>query len=298
LTVHPETPEAQSSSGAESMAQHKGVRNSITPYTVKPGDTFWAIARAHNMDVETLMALNDHISPESLQPGQTIHVIPDFQGVVYNLRPSDQLEEIMMLYDLTPNQTRACLRVAQGQPVRTGDIVFRHSERPQSARPMLASRGDGHRRYGAAVPAETQTPKQLPASEDSGPKPDDTPNGNWMWPIQGGVYSSEFGPRSGGFHNGLDIAVPAGTPAVAARGGTVTFAGWDGNYGYSVVIDHGDGYTSRYAHASSLLVKAGDAVQQGQTVILVGNTGYSTGPHLHFEIVTNGKPQNPRRFLP
>ena len=98
-------------------------------------------------------------------------------------------------------------------------------------------------------------------------------------------------------HEGVDFPAEAGTPILAAASGKVTFAGWHPQYGRLVEIDHGNGLTSRYAHARELLVSDGELVTRGQRVASVGSTGRSTGPHLHFEVRLNGVPQNPARFL-
>ena len=99
------------------------------------------------------------------------------------------------------------------------------------------------------------------------------------------------------FHAGADFAVPQGTPIQAADRGAVIFAGWYGGYGNAVILDHGSGITTLYAHASQLYVTDGQSVQKGQTIAAVGSTGFSTGPHLHFEVRLNGEPTNPRAFL-
>lgn len=98
-------------------------------------------------------------------------------------------------------------------------------------------------------------------------------------------------------HKGIDLAGDTGSPIFASKGGTVTFAGWDGNYGYAVVVDHGDGLKTRYAHCSALCVKKGATVSQGQQIAKLGNTGRSTGPHLHFEILKNDKQVNPTAYI-
>ncbi len=98
-------------------------------------------------------------------------------------------------------------------------------------------------------------------------------------------------------HKAIDFAGNIGSPLFASKGGTVSFAGWDGNYGYAVVIDHGNGYQTRYAHANALCVRKGETVKQGQQVATLGNTGRSTGPHLHFEILKNGKQVNPAPYI-
>jgi murein DD-endopeptidase MepM/ murein hydrolase activator NlpD len=116
-----------------------------------------------------------------------------------------------------------------------------------------------------------------------------------IWPLHGPV-TSEFGPRWGGFHPGIDIAPPFGTPIHAAKAGVVIVAGPTGGYGNFVIIDHGGGLSTGYGHQSRLAVSLGQTVTQGQVIGYEGSTGASTGPHLHFEVRINGTVQNPRRF--
>lgn len=123
----------------------------------------------------------------------------------------------------------------------------------------------------------------------------------YLMPVEGRL-SSHFGWRNisvngNRFHGGVDFAASPGTRVVAARSGRVTRAGWWGAYGYVVVIDHGDGSETRYAHLSSYAVAAGDVVRQGDTLGGVGSTGASTGPHLHFEIRLDGSAVDPLPYL-
>ncbi len=118
----------------------------------------------------------------------------------------------------------------------------------------------------------------------------------FVWPVSGPVTSG-FGERWGRMHEGIDIAVPEGTPVVAAAAGTVIEAGWGGGYGNLVVIDHGNGLATAYAHNSSIAVAAGSQVSQGQVVAASGNTGSSTGPHVHFEVRVNGSAVDPLGYL-
>jgi murein DD-endopeptidase MepM/ murein hydrolase activator NlpD len=117
-----------------------------------------------------------------------------------------------------------------------------------------------------------------------------------MWPVDGPVTSG-FGMRWGRMHEGIDIAVPSGTPVRASASGTVIHAGWLGGYGNLVVIDHGDGLATAYGHNSALLVAVGQNVSQGETISLSGSTGNSTGPHVHFEVRVNGVPVDPLLYL-
>jgi murein DD-endopeptidase MepM/ murein hydrolase activator NlpD len=118
----------------------------------------------------------------------------------------------------------------------------------------------------------------------------------FIWPVNGTVTSG-YGLRWGRMHEGIDISAPTGTPIWAVAPGTVIYAGWLGGYGYLVVVDHGNGLATAYAHASSILVAVGQDVAQGDTVALVGSTGHSTGPHLHFEVRVNGVAVDPLLYL-
>jgi murein DD-endopeptidase MepM/ murein hydrolase activator NlpD len=120
----------------------------------------------------------------------------------------------------------------------------------------------------------------------------------YAWPMNGGRTTSEFGQRWGRLHAGLDIAAPIGTPILASRAGTVIFAGWRGGYGNYTMVDHGGGFVTCYGHQSRIGTSVGAVVARGQVIGLVGSTGHSTGPHLHFEVRVNGNPQNPRGYLP
>lgn len=118
----------------------------------------------------------------------------------------------------------------------------------------------------------------------------------FIWPCDGVVVSG-FGMRWGRMHEGIDVGCAYGTPNRAAASGTVIYAGWHGGYGNLVVVDHGNGLSTAYAHASSILVGVGQSVSQGETVSLVGSTGNSSGPHLHFEVRVNGQAVDPLLYL-
>jgi murein DD-endopeptidase MepM/ murein hydrolase activator NlpD len=128
------------------------------------------------------------------------------------------------------------------------------------------------------------------------------PSGKFAWPVVG-MISSGFGYRIHPilgirrFHSGIDIVAPYGTLVKAADGGQVVQAGYSGGYGYSVMLYHGGGFATWYAHLSSINVSMGQFVQRGQVIGLVGSTGLATGPHLHFEVRINGVPQNPLAYL-
>ena len=119
----------------------------------------------------------------------------------------------------------------------------------------------------------------------------------YIKPLYGGRKTSGYGQRWGKLHKGVDWAVPPGTKLFASSGGTVVRADRNGSYGLCVLISHPDGRMTRYAHCSKLLVTKGQSVKQGETIALSGNTGRSTGPHLHFEMIINGSPVNPLKYI-
>ena len=119
-----------------------------------------------------------------------------------------------------------------------------------------------------------------------------------IWPTKG-TLTSGFGKRNGRKHEGIDIAAPKGTPIYAAAAGKVVFSGWGPTgYGKMVIIKHRNHLSTVYAHNSRLLVKKEKQVKQGEKIALMGSTGRSTGPHLHFEVRNNTKPKNPIKYLP
>jgi murein DD-endopeptidase MepM/ murein hydrolase activator NlpD len=120
---------------------------------------------------------------------------------------------------------------------------------------------------------------------------------NFKNPLSHMSISSHFGHRWGRMHRGIDLQAPHGVNIYAANGGRVIYSGWESGYGNLVIIDHGNGVRTKYAHCSKLSVSVGDVVEQGQRIAKVGSTGHSTGPHLHFEVVVNGKARNPIAYL-
>jgi murein DD-endopeptidase MepM/ murein hydrolase activator NlpD len=137
----------------------------------------------------------------------------------------------------------------------------------------------------AAVPSSPGTPTSVTPSA-----------AGLIWPVQGPI-TSPFGPRWGGFHPGIDIGVPTGTPIHAAAAGTVIYCGWMDGYGNLVVIDHHNTLSTAYAHQSRIASSCGQNVAQGDVIGYVGCTGNCTGPHLHFEVRVDGNPVDPMLYL-
>lgn len=164
----------------------------------------------------------------------------------------------------------------------------------QQTREEFIAEVDGLRADSAALASRIRAAQASAPAAPTGVGP--SSSAGFVWPLQGTV-TSYFGFRWGRMHEGLDIAAPYGTPVVAAAAGTVISAGWGGGYGNLVVIDHGNGIATAYAHNASLTVSAGQQVAQGQLVAYVGSTGNSTGPHVHFEVRSGGSVVDPLGYL-
>ncbi len=154
--------------------------------------------------------------------------------------------------------------------------------------------------YPAPLPptARDRIAAARPRIEEWRPPPSGPDGGAWTWPIDGRNSSGFGAPRRRHEHSGIDLVAPAGTPILASREGRVIFAGRRGDYGQLVIIDHGDGWSSRYAHASKILVATGDRVRRGEEIARAGRSGRATTDHLHFEIRYDGEALDPALYLP
>ena len=156
---------------------------------------------------------------------------------------------------------------------------------------------DALQQQSASLGAQIRSAQSAAAAAPSSAPSTATPSSSgFIWPVSG-VLTSGFGYRWGRLHEGIDIAVPSGTPVHAAASGTVIVAGWVGGYGNLVVVDHGNGLATAYGHNTSVAVGVGQSVAQGQVISYSGSTGHSTGPHVHFEVRINGSAVDPLGYL-
>lgn len=241
--------------------------NSFTRlYRVEEGDTITGIARNFRINRELLAAMNDLEVEAELSPGQFL-VLPYEPGRTYEVVRGDTLWEIARVFGLSVADIMAANGITNPRTLQVGTILTL-PENPA-------------RREDKAV--------VRPVSRGS--------SGSFLWPLIGAITSS-FGWRNQEFHHGIDIAAEEGATVRAAREGTVTFSGWrNAIYGRTVILDHGDGYRTVYAHNRENLVTAGEFVDAGDAIALVGSTGRATGPHLHFEVWKQDQAVNPLRLL-
>jgi murein DD-endopeptidase MepM/ murein hydrolase activator NlpD len=251
-------------------------RMEVITYTVQPNDNVWAIAQGFGLKAETVLWANPSVerSPDLLSVGQTLF-IPPVDGIYYTVQKGDTVEKLAKDYKTT---------VAKIVGFKANDLQEPYTLTP-GQKVMLP---DGQKKVS---PLQNIYPMTYVGSAPKGaPKG----SGRFAWPTRG-VLTQQF--WSG--HPGIDIANRTGTPIYAADDGYVVLAGRDTwGYGNQVVIDHGNGYKTRYAHLNTILVKAGQTVKKNQQIGTMGSTGRSTGPHLHFEVIYNGVVRNPLGFLP
>lgn len=260
-------------------------------YEVVSGDTLSEIAIKTNIPMDKLVDMNDSLEDENsmIRAGdELIITVPEPKLAVVRQEEmyyeEDYEEDVIYIDndDWYTTQTKTLQEPSAGHRRVIAVVTFENDK--ETATEIIK---------------EEVTYEAVPKIVERGTKIPPT----YIKPISGGRLSSSFGRRSrptkgaSTNHKGVDWATPTGTAVFASCGGTVVKAGWGSGYGYVVYINHPDGRQTRYGHLSKVLVSAGQTVSQGQKIALSGNTGVSTGPHLHFEILINGSQVNPLKYL-
>ena len=260
-------------------------------YEVVAGDTLSQIAEKNEIPLASLIAMNETIESENsmIRVGDELIVtVPEPELSVERTEEVYYEEdyEADIIYVDNDNwyttQTQTLQEPSAGHRIVVADISYRNNE--EVVRDILK---------------EEITYEAVPKIVERGTKIPPT----YIKPISGGRQSSGFGRRkaptkgASTYHKGIDWATPVGTAVMASSSGTVVKAGWGSGYGYVVYINHADGRQTRYGHLSKVLVSPGQTVSQGQKIALSGNTGVSTGPHVHFEILINNTQVNPLNYL-
>jgi len=271
-------------------------RTEIITYQVQPGDNLYLIAQRFELSQDTIVWANSGLeaNPDLLSIGQEITILP-VDGVVHTVAAGETLAGIAARYQVDaaaitahgPNKLTdpSALQVDQ-------ELLVPGGVRPAPPRPAAASAVAGS----AAAPVATISNGVLaiPAGAPAVPVAAPAQPGRFVWPAQG-IITQYYGT----WHGALDIAKsPQGSPILAADAGTITFAGWSGGLGNAIQIDHGDGFATTYAHLYSIGVQVGQTVAKGEQIGLMGTTGHSTGPHLHFIVTYQGGIVNPLDYLP
>lgn len=267
-------------------AKEKVVPVKVTAYVVAAGDSLWTIASSQKLEIDTLFGCNDLKNPDRLKPGMTLR-IPNQDGIFYTIKKGDALGKIASNYGIPLDRIRKANDKDVLSPLIPGKEIFLPGARPEAVSEPAAKKSRSSRTSSSAKKNSVTI---------------STSSRSYRWPVVGRI-NSPFGwrrhpvTRRRDFHTGIDIKAPRGRAITASKSGVVEYSGWMGGYGRVLVIRHGDGYSTLYAHCSSLSVRKGQSVSQGQTVAHVGTTGRTTGPHLHFEIRKGKSPVNPLRML-
>ena len=270
------------------------IKEQETPgeYTIQAGDTLSEIAMKVDIPIDKIIELNsDKLEDERStirQGDKLIITVPEPELSVERMERNyyEEIYDADVIYiendDWYTTQTKVHQQPSAGFRKVVVDVSYLNDK--EVSREILKEEV-----VMEAVPKIVERGTKIPPT--------------YVKPISGGRLSSGFGRRNAPtkgastYHKGVDWAVPTGTSVYASCGGTVAKAGWGSGYGYVVYINHADGRQTRYAHLSKVLVKAGQSVSQGDKIALSGNTGVSSGPHVHFEILINGKQVNPLNYL-
>jgi murein DD-endopeptidase MepM/ murein hydrolase activator NlpD len=250
-------------------------RVEISHYVVQSGDTIFGIAAQFGLAPETIMWANGRFvedNPDLLRVGQELIILP-VDGVYHQVGGNDTLESVAAAYKVEPA------------------AIVNYSLNELDVNNPQITAGQW-----LTVPAGTKPYVPRTVVAYSGPIPEEASKGTGIfgWPAAGQITQGYWDR-----HRALDVGAWKGAPVQAADSGYVVAAGWDDSgYGRMVVIDHGNGFQTLYAHMQVYYVEVGDSVAKGEQIGEVGSTGNSTGPHLHFEIRNNGIQRNPFGFLP
>lgn len=253
-------------------------------YEIKQGDSLSVIASSYNLSVVNLLGMNTGLTEASvLGIGDEIVVSvpePELSVIVQEEKTYEENYDAEVIYEkddtMFTSESIILNPGSQGYRKVVAKVTYRNGS--ETGREILEQTIITEA-VAKVVKIGTKTPP------------------TFIKPLSGGTFSSGYGYRWGTIHKGIDWACPTGTAIKASCAGTVVSAGWSNGYGNAVVIRHSDGKQTRYGHLSKILVSVGQTVDQNEKIALSGNTGNSTGPHLHFEIIVNGVQVNPTKYL-
>ncbi|MDF2532122.1 MAG: hypothetical protein K0Q65_1703 [Clostridia bacterium] len=262
--------------------------NEVKIHKVQEGESIWGISRKYNISMDDLQKANPSIDPSKIKIDQEINLlVPKPLVSVKTTEVAEYKENIPfeekteLSSSLYKDQSSVKVKGAYGEREVVAEIVKINGI--EENRNVISEK----------IIKEPKTQVVVKGTKELPPKKG---TGTFTMPTRGRL-SSRFGSRWGSTHEGIDLAAPIGTTVNAADGGVVIWVGTNGSYGKLIKIDHGAGYVSYYGHLSKYFVQKGDKVYKGQKIAAVGNTGRSTGPHLHFEIRKSGKPVNPLNYV-
>jgi murein DD-endopeptidase MepM/ murein hydrolase activator NlpD len=248
-------------------------RTEIIEYEIQSGDTVSSIAYKFSLKTNTVLWANNLSSFSLIRPGNTLIILPT-DGVLHTVKSGENLSYLAQRYNVSSQE------ISDYNNIRANTIAINQKLIIPGATRLRA-------------PVQTIAVSPTPTPRPSSPAPTPSIDGKMAWPTEGHRITQYFSWR----HNGLDVANKTGTAIYAAEAGVIEFSGWSTGYGNNIIIDHGGGKKTRYAHMSRMFVVVGQRVARGEHIAAMGSTGWSTGPHLHFEVIINGVRQNPLNYL-
>lgn len=254
-------------------------------HIVEDGENLESLARDYAVESDSIFDENKEVLVNEPETGDKVHIHKTVEPVSVKMTETGRIKEVVEFKTIKKESDK----------YYKGDTIVEQEGRDgyQTFEGTITKEG------GVEVDRQGKVIEEQPKVRNkiilvgTAERPKTAPTGTYAMPIGAYTLTSTFGPRWGRMHTGLDMAAPTGSPIYASDGGTVVRAGYNGGYGNCVDIDHGNGRVTRYAHCSKLLVTVGEQVYQRQNIALVGSTGNSTGPHLHFEVILNGSAVNP-----
>jgi LysM repeat protein len=256
-------------------------RSDIESYAVAGGDTLSSIANKYDLSINTLLWANNLSVTSVLQPGDTLTILP-LDGVVHTVSSGDTIAQISYDYDIDQQTILDYNGMSSGSVLSIGnELVVPGGEKQASTRSTSSAISSLF-----TAPSTASAPTTISSGQATG-------SGYLVWPTDLRVITQYYNWR----HTGLDVDCYYDNYNYASDAGYVTFSGWNGGYGYVIDVDHGNGIVTRYAHNAALYVSAGQYVSAGEAIGLCGTTGYSTGTHLHYEVIVNGVKKNPLEYI-
>lgn len=253
-------------------------RDGIIDYIVQAGDSVSTIAANFGVSVNTILWENDLNAYSLIRPGNKLAILP-VSGIAHKVVRGDTLAAIASKYGADANTVLETNKLASAEMLSVGQKLII----PGAKKTYYASNRSSSNISAVSILKDLLKPQDLRS----------TASNKLAWPTVGVRITQYFSWR----HHAVDIANKMGTPIYATDTGMVEIAGWGTGYGNQIVIDHGGGRKSRYAHLSKFYVKKGETVKKGEVIATMGSTGRSTGPHLHFEYIINGIKHNPLNYL-
>lgn len=274
-------------------------------YTIATGDTISTIARRFGVNVGTVLWANNLTVRSMIRPGSTLK-IPPTSGVLHTVKKGDTLQKIALTYKVDVEQINTFNNLSNGSTLTIGnEIMVPDGTPPEINTPIAIRKSSTNIRPDVPISRiankAVDVYQELTGKTDARNKPTDVADveeakakSKLLWPTKQHIINQYYGWK----HTGLDLEGDYVDPIYAAADGVVETSGWNsGGYGLQIIINHGNGTKTRYAHASKMYVKVGDTVKRGEVIAMVGTTGRSTGTHLHFEVYIANKRVNPLPYI-